>query len=90
MVLSAKEAADMIRSGRVREPLEVSGRLDLTKFEGDRLPAGLHCYELDASGSHLTGLPEDLRIAGSLVLDNCPALASLPEGIAAGSISLRN
>ncbi|HWI58139.1 MAG TPA: hypothetical protein VNZ22_12995 [Bacillota bacterium] len=90
MVLSAEAASELIRSGRVREPLEVAGRLDLTKFEGERLPAGLHCYELDASGSQLTSLPEDLRIDGRLVLDNCPALESLPAGLTAGSISLRN
>ena len=90
MVVSSAEASAMIRSGRARGPLEVTGRLDLTKFEEQSLPAGLHCYELDASGSQLTSLPEDLHIDGRLVLDNCAALASLPAGLAAGSISLRN
>lgn len=70
--------------------MRVSGRLDLTKFKGTSLPAGLHCYELDASESGLTSLPEDLQIESRLVLDNCAALATLPAGLTAGSISLRN
>lgn len=90
MVLSPNEAADAIRSGRMHGPARISGRLDLTKFEQDRLPAGLHCYELDARGSQLTSLPADLRIDGRLVLDDSPVLAALPEGLRAGSISLRN
>ena len=51
--------------------------------------AGLHCYELDVGGSQLIGLPLDIRIDGRLVLDNCPALASLPAGLTAGSIRVR-
>jgi hypothetical protein len=90
MLYCAKDAAEAIRSGRVPGPIEVSGRLDLTKFDGDRLPPCLHCYELDASGSQLTALPSDLRIDGRLVLDNCPALTTLPRGLTAGSISMRN
>jgi hypothetical protein len=90
MVLAPEEAAEAIRAGRKLGSVRISGRLDLTKFDGERLPAGLHCYELDASGSQLTGLPPDVRIDGRLVLDNCPALTSLPEGLTAGSISLRN
>jgi len=90
MVLSAKDAADAIRSGRLRGPATVADRLDLTEFKGESLPAGLHCYELDASGSDLESLPEDLRIESRLVLDNCTALATLPHGLSAGSISLRN
>ncbi len=90
MVLTPEAAGEAIRSGRDLGPARVSGRLDLTKLAAGRLPAGLHCYELDASGSHLTHLPADLRVDGRLVLDNCPALATLPEGLTAGSISLRN
>jgi len=90
MVLSPKEAGDAIRSGRMRGPARISGRLDLTNFERDSLPAGLNCYELDATGSKLISLPTDLRIDSRLVLDNCQALATLPEGLSAGSISLRN
>ncbi len=90
MILSPAEASEAIRSGRMRGAVRVHGRLDLTSFEGEHLPAGLHCYELDASGGRLTELPADLKIDGRLVLDNCSALATLPHGLAAGSISLRN
>ncbi|HTB83804.1 MAG TPA: hypothetical protein VK742_09140 [Candidatus Sulfotelmatobacter sp.] len=54
------------------------------------MPSALHCYELDARDSKLTGLPDDLKIDSRLVLDNCNRLKSLPEGLSAGSISLRN
>jgi hypothetical protein len=90
MVLSPEEASKAIRSGRVRGPIEIPGRLDLTNFAGEGLPAGLHCYELDASGSQLTCLPEDIRIDGRLVLDNCSNLSELPDGLTVGSLSLRN
>src|SRR5438552_3849196 len=90
MVLTPEEAGEVIRAGRALGPVRVSGRLDLTKFDGERLPAGLDCYELDASGSQLTCLPPDIRIDGRLVVDNCLALTSLPDGLTAGSISLRN
>src|SRR6185503_2916763 len=90
MVLSPEKASEAIRSGRFRGPAHIPGRLDLTNFAGESLPAGLHCYELDARGSHLTSLPADLNIGGRLVLDNSPRLAILPEGLTAGSISLRN
>jgi hypothetical protein len=90
MVLSPEESSEAIRSGQFRGPAHIPGRLDLTNFAGGSLPAGLHCYELDASGSRLTSLPADLRIDGRLVLDNSPNLVSLPEGLTAGSISLRN
>ena len=90
MVLSPEEAGEAIRSGRMRLPVQIPGRLDLSNFAGESLPTGLHCYELDAKGSHLTSLPADLKIDGRLVLDNSPKLASLPEGLTAGSISLRN
>lgn len=90
MVLSPEEAAKAIRSAQVPGPLRVSGRLDLTNFDREVLPPGLHCYELDARGSRLTCLPADIRIDGRLVLDACPALTTLPEGLTAGSISLRN
>ena len=89
-VLSPEEAAQAIRAGKVAGPMHVSGRLDLTDYGHETLPAGLHCYELDASGSALTSLPTDIQIDGRLVLDNCSALKTLPAGLTAGSISLRN
>jgi hypothetical protein len=90
MIWSPQEAAAEIRAGRVNAPMRISGRLDLTKFEGENLPAGLHCYELDVSNSNLTCLPADIRIDGRLVMDNCGALAALPGGLSAGSIRARN
>jgi Domain of unknown function (DUF6745) len=90
MVLSPEEAAKAIRSAQVPGPLRVSGRLDLTNFDREILPPGLHCYELDARGSRLTCLPADIRIDGRLVMDNCRDLTTLPKGLTAGSISLRN
>jgi len=90
MVLSPEEASKAIRSGRGRGSIEVPDRLDLTNFGEENLPAGLSCYELDASGSQLTSLPEDIRIDGRLVLDNCSKLTHLPEGLTVGSLSLRN
>jgi hypothetical protein len=90
MVLSPEKASEAIRSGRVRGSVHVPGKLDLTNFDGESLPAGLHCYELDARGSRFSSLPADLKIDGRLVLDGCPALACLPKGLTAGSISLRN
>ena len=70
--------------------VEGQSAVDESMITGESLPARLHCYELDARGSHLTSLPTDLKIDGRLVLDGCPALARLPEGLTAGSISLRN
>lgn len=85
-----KEAAERIRRGDTPKSMRVGGRLDLTKFQGERLPAGLHCYELDASMSGIVRLPADLRVDGRLVLDACARLTSLPEGFKCGSISLRD
>ncbi|MGV3771790.1 MAG: DUF6745 domain-containing protein [Verrucomicrobiales bacterium] len=83
-------AAKSIRAGRMLGPIHVNARLDLRGFEGDSLPPGLHCYELDLSGSNVRSLPDDLKVDGRIVLDNCRQLLTLPEGFAAGSISMRN
>jgi hypothetical protein len=90
MIYTPEKAAELICSGHHVEGMQVNGRLDLTEFSGERLPEGLHCYELDASGSRVRGLPENIQIDGRLVLDNCQRLRSLPKGLTAGSISLRN
>ena len=90
MDLTPEQAAEAIRAGRLRGPVTVSGRLDLQKYEGHGLPAGLRCYEIDASGSRLSSIPADLKIDGRLVLNDCAHLLSLPAGLEAGSISLRN
>lgn len=89
-IVSPEEAGQAIRANRDLGPIHVQGRLDLSKFDGESLPAGIRCYELDARGSRLRKLPSDLRIDGRLVLDDCVALEELPDGLNAGSISLRN
>jgi hypothetical protein len=90
MLLSPQAASEAIRSGGKTGPITVEGLLDLSQFDRQSLPAGLHCYELDARGSKLASLPPDLKIDGRLVLDDCAALTSLPHRLTAGSISLRN
>jgi hypothetical protein len=90
MNIDSQEAAEIIRNGGSPGPMRVNGKLELTGFRGETLPDGLHCYELDASDSELTALPEDLRIDGRLTLNNCPKLRKLPDRFTAGSISLRN
>lgn len=89
-MLAPEKARAAVLAGEAREPIRVSGHLDLTGFDRSRLPAAIHCYELDASGSQLVELPADIRIDGRLVLNDCPRLETLPAGLTAGSISLRN
>ena len=62
------------------------GRLDLCGVR--EIPAGLECYELDASGGAFSALPP-LKVESRLILDNCQKLTSLPVGLTAGAISLR-
>lgn len=88
--IAPEKANQAIRAGQDMGPVHVQGRLDLSKFDRDSLPAGIRCYELDARESRLRKLPPDLRIDGRLVLDGCSQLQELPEGLSAGSISLRN
>lgn len=90
MIFPPETAADLIRSGRHPSAIEVRGRLDLTEFRGEQLPANLRCYELDASNSNITELAQDLWVEGRLVLNNCSRLLALPEGLKVGSLSLRN
>jgi hypothetical protein len=90
MPLPPETVAELIRAGRHVGSVDIRGRLDLTDFRGEALPRGLHCYELDASGSNLTYLPDDIQIGGRLVLNNCAQLRILPAGLSVGSASLRN
>lgn len=86
--MSATE--QQIRDGTLRGPIRLRDRLNLTHFQGRKLPDGLHCYDLDASGSCLEQLPADLKVDNRLILDDCPHLRSLPQGLQVGSLSLRN
>ena len=64
--------------------LDVSGCTGLAS-----LPAGLRCYEVDAKGSGLRSLPEDLRVESRLDLGDCLDLTGLPAGLKVGSLVLR-
>ena len=55
--MSAEDAVDVIRAGGAIGPMRVRERLNLKDARVERLPAGLHCYDLDASGSRLVELP---------------------------------
>jgi hypothetical protein len=89
-VVAPDEAATAIRSGNWRGQGRIGGCLDLSNFAGIALPNGLHCHDLNLRNAAVTRLPDDLRIDSRLVLDECSALADLPNGLAAGSISARN
>ncbi len=70
--------------------IKVTGLLDLRGAKLKKLSASVSCYDLDASDSELTCLPDDIAIESRLTLDNCKKLESLPLGLSCGSISLRN
>jgi len=53
------------------------------------LPAGLHCYELDASDTMLRELPAGSAIEYRLNLTGCIALERLPDGLTVGSLILQ-
>ncbi len=69
--------------------IEVDGLIDLRGVELRKLSASISCHDLDASGSALTCLPDDIRVESRLVLDDCSKLESLPAGLTCGSLSLR-
>jgi hypothetical protein len=69
--------------------IEVDGLIDLRNVDLNRLSASISCHDLDASGSALTCLPDDIRVESCLMLDDCSKLESLPQGLTCGSISLR-
>lgn len=87
--LSPQEAREHLLANR-RKSIRVSGLLDLRNVKLKRLSASVSCYDLDASGSELTCLPDDIRIESRLIMDNCAKLESLPSQLNCGAISLRN
>ena len=87
--LSPAEARDYLLAKK-RGKIRVSGLLDLRNVEIEKLSASISCYDLDASGSSLKSLPDDISIESPLTLDNCKRLESLPVGLKCGSISLQN
>lgn len=86
--LSPEQALAFLKRGG-KEPIRVSGRLDLHESGLKQLPAGLHCYELDVRGLPLRELPADLKVDCRLTADNCVNLRTLPENFTTGSLSLR-
>jgi hypothetical protein len=65
--------------------LNLSGCLNLR-----HLPAGLRCYELNLSGTGIRELPADLTVEFRLDLSECAELETLPQGLKAGALLLRN
>ncbi len=55
----------------------------------DRLPSGLHCYELNLAGTRVRELPDDLAVESILNLAGCEELVRLPAGLAVGTLVLR-
>ena len=87
--LSAEEAREYLLE-RKRGTIRVPGLIDLRGAKLEQLSANISCHSLDATGSALTCLPDNIQIESRLILDNCEDLESLPKGLECGSISLRN
>jgi hypothetical protein len=66
------------------ELLDLSGLHEL-----EELPAGLHCFELNLSGTKVRTLPADLAVESILRLAGCEELVELPAGLKVGSLDLR-
>jgi len=64
--------------------------LDLSGCPGfEMLPAGLRCFELNASSTKLRTLPADLSIRSICNLSSCEELTELPAGLTAGTLILQ-
>jgi hypothetical protein len=87
--IPAAIARNLILDGQAHAGMQVNGRLDLSGTLIDALPAGLHCYELDLSHSHVRALPADLQVDYRLDLDGCTNLELLPDGLKVGMLNLR-
>lgn len=73
---------------RLPENLTVDA-LNLRGTEIAVLPAGLRCQVLDASGTLLKRLPDDLVVRTRLELSGCEDLEELPRGLTVGSLAVR-
>lgn len=87
--LDSAAARELILAGH-KEAISVDGLLDLRGVEIETISADVTCHDLDATGSSLSSLPQGIKIASRLILDDCSKLESLPENLECGSISLRN
>lgn len=84
-------AAELILSGKASPGLRVDGKLKLAgKAKLSQLPAGLTCYELDASRTGLASLPDDLSVECALELAGCRRLKSLPRNLKVGTLNVAN
>ncbi|MEI8383446.1 MAG: DUF6745 domain-containing protein [Planctomycetota bacterium] len=84
-------AADLILSGNAPAGLHVDGKLNLAgKSKLQQLPAGLTCYELNASQTSLESLPADLSVECVLELEGCSKLQSLPANLKVGTLNIAN
>lgn len=84
-------AADLIVSGQAPAGLKVDGKLNLAgKSKLGQLPAGLTCYELNASRTGLVSLPDDLSVECALELEDCRKLQSLPARLKVGTLNVAN
>jgi hypothetical protein len=86
---SSPDVAELILSGQGRRGMRVDGKLNLAgKSKLSKLPAGLSCYELDASRTALAALPDDLSVECVLSLEDCRQLRSLPAGLKVGTLNV--
>jgi hypothetical protein len=84
-------AAELILSATAPPGLSVDGKLNLAgKSKLRQLPAGLTCYELDASRTGLDWLPDDLSVECVLALEGCRRLRSLPPRLKVGTLNVAN
>ncbi len=91
MLCEPSAAADLILSGNAPPGLQVDGKLNLAgKSKLHQLPAGLTCYELNASGTSLVSLPDDLSVECALELEGCRRLQSLPANLKVGTLNVAN
>ena len=87
-IVTPDEALRRIRLG-ASDPLHVDGVLKLDGYEGAELPSGLSCFDLQAIGTALRVLPDDIAITNRLVVDESELLERLPAGLAVGSVRAR-
>jgi hypothetical protein len=104
-----EEAAQLMLSGKAPDAMIVDGSLS---FAGEKslkkLPAELHCYELDISQTSIQEMPPGLEVqnrltardlprltrihalkVGTLDLQGCVGLESLPDGLDVWFLNLR-
>jgi hypothetical protein len=73
---------------RLPEGMDVEA-LDLSDWADlEELPAGLRCFELNASNTKIREVPADLVVESVLNLSNCEELLRLPPGLTVGTLNL--